>query len=259
MHMTTMTARYVISPDVCSTTDDDGTTILSVRLGKVFGIKGIGSLIWNKLTVTPGGLAIDTIVDELQSDFNDMPREEIMHDVEDFVNSLNRHGIIQASYSDNEGWMKIAGRYFNNVCISLATLTIDGVLTLRLYVLASFLLLFTVDLILKLRGFRALHSTVQWWPRRSIRSSLIRLSEIEIIAAINTAVDRACTIYPKHALCLQRSAVGACLLRSCGVAAQMVVGCHKMPFYGHAWVEVEGEVINDLKQVQESYSVLDRC
>ena len=67
------------------------------------------------------------------------------------------------------------------------------------------------------------------------------------------------TWYPKQAMCLQRSAVTTCLLRSAGVQAEMIIGCQRLPFLAHAWVEVDGEVINDKAQVQLTHAVLDRC
>jgi hypothetical protein len=72
-------------------------------------------------------------------------------------------------------------------------------------------------------------------------------------------VTRAMTWYPKQAMCLQRSAVLACLLRANGIYAQMVIGCQKLPFLAHAWVEVDDQVVNDAKSVQETHKVLDRC
>jgi hypothetical protein len=73
------------------------------------------------------------------------------------------------------------------------------------------------------------------------------------------AVDMACIWYWKEALCLQRSAATACLLRQYGVAAKLVIGAQQMPFKAHAWVEVEDRVVNDKPYMHEMYAVLDRC
>ena len=69
----------------------------------------------------------------------------------------------------------------------------------------------------------------------------------------------ACIWYWKEALCLQRSAATACLLKQYGVLAQMVIGAQQMPFKAHAWVEVDGRVVNDKPYTPEMYAVLDRC
>jgi len=60
-------------------------------------------------------------------------------------------------------------------------------------------------------------------------------------------------------LFLQRSAATACLLKKYGVAAQLVIGTQPLPFKAHAWVEVEGTVVNDKPYIREMYAVLDRC
>ena len=79
------------------------------------------------------------------------------------------------------------------------------------------------------------------------------------VTRICSGVDIACIWYWKEALCLQRSAVTACLLRSHGVPAQMVIGAQQIPFKAHAWVEVDGRVVNDKAYTPEMYTVLDRC
>lgn len=76
---------------------------------------------------------------------------------------------------------------------------------------------------------------------------------------ICAAVDIACIWYWKEVLCLQRSAVTACLLKRHGVPAQMVIGVQQIPFRAHAWVEVDGSVVNDKPYTPEMYAVLDRC
>jgi len=73
------------------------------------------------------------------------------------------------------------------------------------------------------------------------------------------AVNYACIWYPKQALCLQRSFVTTYLLRRHGVAAHMVLGAQKLPFKAHAWVEVDGNAINERSNVQATYAVWDRC
>lgn len=73
------------------------------------------------------------------------------------------------------------------------------------------------------------------------------------------AMELACIWYWKEALCLQRSAATTCLLKRYGIPAEMVIGAQQMPFKAHAWVEVDGRVVNDKSYVAEKYAVLDRC
>jgi hypothetical protein len=77
-------------------------------------------------------------------------------------------------------------------------------------------------------------------------------------AQIVWAVDEACVWYVKRAPCLQRSAVAVCLLRRHGVPAELVIGYRALPFESHAWVEVDGRVVNDRPQYQKVFTVLER-
>ena len=79
------------------------------------------------------------------------------------------------------------------------------------------------------------------------------------VERICAAVDMACIWYWKEVLCLQRSAVTACMLKRYGVPAQMVIGAQQAPFQAHAWVEVNGHVVNDKSYAPEMYAVIDRC
>jgi Transglutaminase-like superfamily len=83
-----------------------------------------------------------------------------------------------------------------------------------------------------------------------------RQTQIEEICA---AIDLVCIWYPKRVLCLQRSAATTCLLKCYGIPARMVLGAQQMPFKAHAWVEVNGCVVNDRPYVPEIYAELDRC
>jgi hypothetical protein len=72
------------------------------------------------------------------------------------------------------------------------------------------------------------------------------------------AVDEACVWYVKRAACLQRSTVATWLLRRHGVGAELVIGYRPLPFESHAWVEVDGQIVNDRPQYQKAFTVLDR-
>jgi len=56
--------------------------------------------------------------------------------------------------------------------------------------------------------------------------------------------------------CLSYSYFLARRLLLSGVNAQLVVGVRTRPFYSHAWVEVDGEVANDDKNISKKLSVI---
>jgi hypothetical protein len=105
-----------------------------------------------------------------------------------------------------------------------------------------------------LRGdFAQLYGTVRDYPCAS------KTSSAELTERICLALDIACICYPKHVLCLQRSAATACLLRKYALPAQMLIGVQRLPFKAHAWVEVDGRVVNDKPYAREMYTILDCC
>jgi hypothetical protein len=120
-------------------------------------------------------------------------------------------------------------------------------------VLKAYLKLIHFEFYLARRNFAALYYKVRNYPTGSQPQSA------DAVEKICGAVDIACIWYWKEALCLQRSAAAACLLKKYGVPAQMVLGAQQTPFKAHAWVEVEGRVVNDKPYTPEMYAVLDRC
>jgi Transglutaminase-like superfamily len=79
------------------------------------------------------------------------------------------------------------------------------------------------------------------------------------VETICHSIDLACTLYLKSILCLQRSAATTILLRRYGWSAELVIGAQVLPFKSHAWVEVDGTVVNDKPYTPEIYVVLERC
>jgi Transglutaminase-like superfamily len=122
-----------------------------------------------------------------------------------------------------------------------------------LLVMKAYLELIHFDFYLARGNFRALYDKVRSYPLAK------RAPSPNTVEQVCAAVDMACIWYWKEALCLQRSAAAACLLKRSGVPAQMVIGVQQMPFKAHAWVEVAGHVVNDKPYTPEMYAVLDRC
>ncbi len=113
--------------------------------------------------------------------------------------------------------------------------------------------LLAYDILNSFCPFRTLHAMVKSWKvsnRSTTQNDVNRVSR---------AVNYACAWYPKQALCLQRSFVTTYLLRKAGVSAQVVLGAQKLPFKAHAWVEVNGQAINERSDVQSAYAVWERC
>lgn len=119
--------------------------------------------------------------------------------------------------------------------------------------LKAFIGLLLFDLFIHLFGFGMLHRLVRGWPTATGSAPHDAVDRVLI------AVNRACMLYPRKALCLHRSAVATCVLRSSGVPARMVIGARKIPFRAHAWVEVDGVAVNESIRVREFFQVLETC
>jgi hypothetical protein len=123
--------------------------------------------------------------------------------------------------------------------VRLALLTVESWLALAAFDLA------------RPAGFARMAS---WLKRRHARPRRTSAAIEDIV----WSVDEACVWYLKRALCLQRSLVGTWLLRKHGIPAQMVIGCRPLPFESHAWIEVDGRVVNDRAQYPRVFTVLAR-
>lgn len=249
--MATVTERFAVCPHIYSTSDDDGSTILDIEQDKIYSLIGVSSLIWAKLAASSRGLMLHSIVDYVSERFQEVPRQTIEADASRLLESLCRKGIVsaagkssyfQSSFSDS------TSRSF----MLLARACANVLLRFRLYTFTAFLGIATVNLVLRILGFQRFCGAIKIWP----------VKDVEVVPELNQqiceAVRNAASWYPKQSMCLQRSAITTCLLRQSGVAADFVIGCRKIPFGAHAWVEVAGEVANDKKQVQQFYKVLSR-
>ena len=121
-------------------------------------------------------------------------------------------------------------------------------------VLESSLLLLYFELIMQFREFKQLQSIV-----RSAKVQTIASDKDLSITELCHAMDLACVFYFKRVFCLQRSAATTLLLRRHGWNAGMVIGAQIVPFKSHAWVEINGTVVNDKPYVLDIYQVLERC
>ena len=117
----------------------------------------------------------------------------------------------------------------------------------------SYLLLVSFEWYIVRRNFQKVYQRVQ---AHSVRPLLRQDVSPELSCR---AVNVACAAYFKEVQCLQRSATLVCLLRDCGIPASLVLGAQRLPFRGHAWVELAGEVVNDNPSALEKYDILDRC
>lgn len=119
----------------------------------------------------------------------------------------------------------------------------------------ALVMLMATGITMRVRGMSSLHRVVHSCP---VIGSTPQDRRSHIVHTWTAALNRAHTLYLSRTWCLQRAAALACLLRLRGIDAALVIGVQKMPFYAHAWVEVDGSVVNDEPSLRTHYLVISR-
>ena len=239
----------IVSPGVRWMSDKDGSTILHITQNKMYSIMGVGNEVWKIVANSESGITYSDIVQAVADRFNDISRIRIHDDVEKLLKSFLREQLVAATHNTRAG--EVRRNYVTTSIIAFLAHGCGLLVRLKLSVVAALLGMAVVDLLIASGKFEALYYTIKYWPVRQI-------TEVPAFENVYDSMLSALSWYPKQAMCLQRSAVTTCLLRSNGICAEMIIGSKKLPFLAHAWVEVNGQVVGDKKSVQELHAVLDR-
>jgi len=121
-------------------------------------------------------------------------------------------------------------------------------------IIESYLLLIRIDLLMRFRGLQSVHAAIR--KRQPVLRQIRREVSVQELCH---AIDLACVFYVTRVLCLQRSAATTLSLKRYGHQAEMVIGAQIQPFKSHAWVEVNGAIVNDKPYLLDIYQVLERC
>jgi hypothetical protein len=62
---------------------------------------------------------------------------------------------------------------------------------------------------------------------------------------VGRRVALAAAFYPRRALCLEQSLTLYVMLRKAGAPALLRIGVRPVPFAAHAWVEIDGQAVNE--------------
>jgi len=118
--------------------------------------------------------------------------------------------------------------------------------------LRAYFELLRYEIAMRFGGFKRVHDGVKAMPvaKRTPERGLVP----ESVAAVETAT----CFFWKPMLCLPRAVALTRLLRRQGVDAEMVIGYRPSPFMSHAWVEVDGAIVNDSPEYQKRLLVLER-
>jgi hypothetical protein len=80
----------IVSPDIRWSRTGDGGLLLDIKTSKYYSLNSIGAIIWEGLAT---GSTLDEIAGKLHEQFR-APREQVQSDLTEFVQSLERRGVI---------------------------------------------------------------------------------------------------------------------------------------------------------------------
>lgn len=125
---------------------------------------------------------------------------------------------------------------------------------MKQYIVESWMILLHLEWIMRTKGLKKMHEVVRCQPVLKAPTQ-----DVAPHLLVYQALDYACLLYFKQVLCLQHSCAATLLLRRYGWKAELVLGAQIVQLASHAWVEIEGVVVNDKPYIAEIYQVLERC
>jgi len=250
-----------------SITDAEGALIMDIRTGRFHSFNTAGAVVWKTLRQNPGGVDSTEIRHAMTTVFGPHPR--MASDLDKLLRTFEQKGFVQRQSEDNRNSHRSARASSKvrrqlvtrkDVSVSAGWVDLPSVTELTkhksggFWTCAAWLGFMGISLILWIGGFARLHRTLQWI---SAKPRIGEMSKAKI-ATVCVAVNKAATYYLRKSWCLHRAAVTFSLLRLAGMPAELVIGCQRVPFYSHAWVEIYQTVINDDPSVKALYLELDR-
>ncbi|HEY6805444.1 MAG TPA: lasso peptide biosynthesis B2 protein [Pyrinomonadaceae bacterium] len=233
---------------------DSGSILLSAD-GRLLKLNAVGSHIWKVLDANPHQrLTVADIITRLEVS-SALP-DPIRDEVGSFVQQLAIRDLLNRSIDVNNEptfatrpdvmW---SGRQ-RSLAQPKTTTKPHYFNSSRLQTFQAVFWLFAYSLVVKVKGFAGIRRLLQLTTGTTISGWNQHCEQV------CSTMDRAQRYLFQQALCLQRSVVIARLLRQRGVAAELVIGAHLMPFKSHAWVEVNRRVVNDSQNVQRYYEII---
>jgi hypothetical protein len=246
--------RFAVTEHVRAVGGQEGAVLLDLRSGKYFALNGVGGLIWQGIERGEPLAALLSRLEGLEGE-TETPAGRLRADADAFLSQLLHKGLIRPADAAPPAGAPPEPAPSPKPSVPEAAAGEEAALRLRpLWLPLSWLGLLLADLVLGLLGFHRFHTLLSRIPTR-----LPERDDPALATALSRVVDRAAAFYFKRAWCLQRSAVTAVLLRLQGVPAKLVIGVHRVPFQAHAWVELQGRVINDQPWLPEAFAVIESC
>jgi hypothetical protein len=84
------------SPSVRATCNEHGAVLLDIDHGFCYSLNPVGGRIWQAIEVGQGRSSFDDIVEALAQEFTEVPREQLMTDVDNCLGDLESKILITA-------------------------------------------------------------------------------------------------------------------------------------------------------------------
>lgn len=248
--------RWLPHHDVRTVREPGATVLLDGAAGRFFKLNAAGTCVWEGLTAGRGRAEI---LRGMQARFQ-VPEARLSADLDALLAELSRRRLIVRLGAGNAvdgsaGPSEPSGPSERSKPSKPPEPAAAGgrqALRRPAGVAVAYAALLLADLLLRGGGYRRFRRRIAGWPvARTARRPVDP-------AKVCGEVDTAASYYFKRAWCLQRSAATTCLLRRAATPAHLVIGVREVPFMSHAWVEVDGTVINDTAAVRRLYREIDR-
>ena len=92
-------AMWLVSPDVRSTYSEDGAVLLDIGKGLCYSLNLVGARMWLTIDASQTGITLDGILGALETHFS-VPRQELETDIAEYLDKLERMGLVQCNGHD---------------------------------------------------------------------------------------------------------------------------------------------------------------
>ncbi len=87
---------WKVSPNVRATCNQDGAVLLDIDHGLCYSLNAVGGRIWQVIEAGQGRSSSDDIVEVLAQEFAEVPREQLMTDVDNCLRDLENKALVMA-------------------------------------------------------------------------------------------------------------------------------------------------------------------
>jgi hypothetical protein len=232
----------------------DGVILLDRQRERYLTLNHVAADIWERLAA---GALPEAIVDVICEEY-DVPRDRVVADVGSQVEEFLRSGLIEPGVVTPRTSPPTTGPAVHPASFVAVNTSKDLSSPVpRVFRRPSYfrcaLLLTEVKLRLAMQGYER---TLDWLRHKVGSISPAEWPGVEEVRAVEYRVAMTAALYPGRAKCLEQSLTLYYLLRRQRVPARYWHGVQPYPFEAHAWIEYDGEVMNDVPEHVHQYTPL---